>query len=62
MLTEPPAAGIATVMFLVVTTGGAAKCWGYNGWGQIGDNSLFNRPSPVDVSGLASGVTAIGGG
>jgi alpha-tubulin suppressor-like RCC1 family protein len=38
------------------------KCWGYNGQGQIGDGSGTQRNAPVNVSGLTSGVTAIGAG
>ena len=28
------------------------KCWGYNFWGQLGDNSATARLIPVNVSGL----------
>lgn len=45
-----------------VTTNGAAKCWGSNGYGQLGDNSLTNRPTPVAVSGLATGVLSLSTG
>ncbi|MGE0357588.1 MAG: FG-GAP-like repeat-containing protein [Burkholderiales bacterium] len=44
------------------TTGGALKCWGLNLQGQLGDNSNTNRLLPVDVSGLASGVTDVAAG
>jgi len=35
----------------LITTGGI-KCWGYNGYGQLGDNSTTNRHTPVDVIGF----------
>lgn len=34
-----------------VTTGGAAYCWGYNYYGQLGDGSDTSRSNPVLVAG-----------
>jgi len=34
-----------------LTAGGAAYCWGYNGYGQLGNNSTTRSDAPVAVSG-----------
>ena len=64
------ASGVATVSAggshsCAVTTEGAVKCWGDNSNGQLGDGSggtdIFSA-TPVDVTGLASGVAELSTG
>ncbi len=34
-----------------ILTGNGVKCWGSNGYGQLGIGSTSDTPSPVDVAG-----------
>ena len=45
-----------------ITTGGAAKCWGYNALASLGNGTLTDSLIPVNVVGLDSGVLSIEAG
>ena len=42
-----------------LTTAGAVKCWGNNDFGQLGDTTMNDRGTPVNVFDFSSGATAI---
>src|SRR6266568_730681 len=41
-----------------VAAGGDGYCWGYNGWGQLGDGTGYDAYAPVQVIGQAAGAGA----
>src|SRR5206468_1000058 len=45
-----------------VTSLGAAKCWGVNDYGQLGDGTIQGEFGAVPVQGLSSGVLAVAAG
>ena len=45
---------VAGNMTCALLTSGAVTCWGYNGYGQVGDGTNNDRYVPVAVSGLWS--------
>ncbi len=51
-----------TMHTCAVDSDGAAKCWGYNSDGALGDGSSIERHEPTQVMGLGSGVAAISAG
>ena len=42
-----------------VTDSGALKCWGNNNYGQLGDGTIIDKLTPVNVAGLTSGVSSV---
>ena len=58
-LTTVPMVQAGPAHTCTVTAAGAAKCWGSNFQGELGNGTLTSSTTPGDVLGLNSGVAAI---
>lgn len=56
------AVSVGYLQTCAITSKGAAKCWGSNTAGQLGDNSMTSRSTPVTVYGLGKHVKQISTG
>jgi alpha-tubulin suppressor-like RCC1 family protein len=45
-----------------ITSGGALECWGNNNYGQLGNNTTTNSPTPIPVETLGNGVISASAG
>jgi Regulator of chromosome condensation (RCC1) repeat len=60
-LTGVTALALGAFHSCAIVTNGAAKCWGYNAKGGLGDGTTVDSSTPVSVLGLA-GITHISAG
>jgi alpha-tubulin suppressor-like RCC1 family protein len=45
--------------YCALLTSEAVDCWGYNGFGQLGNGTTTNSSSPVVVSGMSSAISIV---
>jgi alpha-tubulin suppressor-like RCC1 family protein len=51
MMTGVYAIALGNFYTCAIEAGGGVKCWGYNGFGQLGIGSTADQTSPVSVPG-----------
>ncbi|HUG47644.1 MAG TPA: hypothetical protein VMP67_04460 [Candidatus Limnocylindria bacterium] len=60
-ISDAQAVASGTRFNCALLTGGAVRCWGEGGSGQLGNGALENSPTPVEVAGLSDAVALTAG-
>ncbi|CAB4878412.1 MAG: hypothetical protein F2799_05855 [Actinobacteria bacterium] len=58
---QPPQITAGVAHSCVVISGGTIKCWGYNGWGTLGNGTTTDSSLPVSVSGITTATQVAAG-
>jgi len=61
-LTDAVAVTAGTNHTCAYTSDGTSKCWGYNQYGKLGDNTIVDKQVPAQVWNTPTGTTAIAAG
>lgn len=61
-LTDATAITVGSDFSCALRAGGSVQCWGYNGYGQLGDGTTDTSAVPVAVQGLAGKVVQVDAG